>query len=657
MAITIPNATVETFSSPTATSHTVNLPTFVADDVCYIVIAGNPDGTGTVPAINIPSGWTQIGAQLAHGAASDGILAIIRRVMQGGDASTVTVTTTQTCMMAAIATAYRGVDTGTPEDAAAPTFATGTSPPVSPSITTVTDNARVCYACLIDGAPTFGDGDIPSGSTLRGTMVNNPPSNGQNLGSADENQATLGASGTASWTNGGTEEYVAATFAIRPQTAGITGVTPSEFDFDNADVDIDGSNFEATQSSGSVYISDASTLAGSANEVQINNSVITWSDTVINLDFTALAAAKITSLHTLGPGARYIIVTNASADEYSFPITLHRPDAIDMVLSANFAPSVTTARITGMSGTFGGGRIEEALNPSATNTNVANDGNREDVWNIQLTPASREVIYDFRVLYGGIVSGTITQTPQVTGDFETAVLAAGTITVIGTAIADATHLSAGTSTFIGTVISTATSKVFALGTITMIGDGVAVGTSLARGTITVLGEGITDATHLAQATRVHRPAHRGRWSAVGSRRQHHHWRPRCYRNSPTDYRSRDYHSRRRSCFYGETYRNHGHLDLHWRPCRDCTFTRVRTWHDHGHWRSGRAWNHQRQRHDHDSWAGNLRRHPSGARHDHRHRGSGCRAGATVRTRHSNGFRRPCCAGTTHWHYCHQYIHR
>ena len=79
---------------------------------------------------------------------------------------------------------------------------------------------------------------------------------------------------------------------------------------------------------------------------------------------------------------------------------------------------MTTSRLTGFSGTFGGGRIEEtvAQNPSTTNTDIVFDGNREDVWSIQAKPNARDVQYDFRLIYtdSGLVAETITQTPQVT---------------------------------------------------------------------------------------------------------------------------------------------------------------------------------------------------------------------------------------------------
>ena len=216
MAITVTDAVVEDFSTPTATSHTQNLSNAVAGDVRVVVIAGNPDGTGTVPTINLPSGWTALGTQTATGAASDGMLWAIYRVVQGGDSGTVTITTTQTCMMATICTTYEGVDNDDPIDATTPTYDVTENPPTSPSITTTTTDTRIIVATLVDGAPGFGDSDIPAGTTLRGTMVNNPPSNGQNLGMADEAQVGIGASGTYDWGAGaGTEEAVSLTVALR----------------------------------------------------------------------------------------------------------------------------------------------------------------------------------------------------------------------------------------------------------------------------------------------------------------------------------------------------------------------------------------------------------------------------------------------------------
>lgn len=197
---------------------------------------------------------------------------------------------------------------------------------------------------------------------------------------------------------------------------GITGVTPSEFDMDTASVTIAGSGFGASIGASDVYLSP-NDLLSEAGEVDITTSVNTWSDTSINLDLSTLSAGVLADLHTMGPGARFVIVNVGGVPgttEYFSAVTLHRPIAFVMSLSTEFAPGSTTSRLTGLTGTFAGGRIEEALNPSTTNTDVAANGNREDVWNIQGTAESREVAYVFRVLYDGEVPDTITQTPTVT---------------------------------------------------------------------------------------------------------------------------------------------------------------------------------------------------------------------------------------------------
>ena len=276
---------------------------------------------------------------------------------------------------------------------------------------------------LLDGV-TFGGGGTGNASGGTPTYAGSNPLS--HLATADASSSCCTAGDRIS---GGTETvnhnitYVtapnrvtgAAFFMTDNPSEGIASIDPTTFDMDNSNVDINGSNFNASQTTGTVYLSDADTLAGSANEVDISSAVNTWADGLINLDLTQLSAGELADLHTLGPGQRYVIVLTSTPDEYgSAAITLHRPHAIEMVLSSEFAPSGTSQRLTGLSGTFGGGRIEEALNPSTTDTNVADDGNREDVWNIQATTQAREVTYNFRTLYGGLVADTITQTPQLT---------------------------------------------------------------------------------------------------------------------------------------------------------------------------------------------------------------------------------------------------
>ena len=222
-AITVGNTVETPGSTATTGTQTMNLPTDAgAGDLRVCIVAGNADGTtpaaGTY-TMTIPSGWTQIGTQTDTGAASSGILTIIYRFWQSGDGNTVGIDYGGASVWAAsICTTYEGVDSGTPLDQTTPSFATGTGNAVSPTITTQTDGAYVIRAALQDGAPGWTDASIPASTTLLGTIVQNPPSNGQNVGGAYAEQVSAGSAGTATWSNGGTEEYVAATFALRPAT-------------------------------------------------------------------------------------------------------------------------------------------------------------------------------------------------------------------------------------------------------------------------------------------------------------------------------------------------------------------------------------------------------------------------------------------------------
>lgn len=217
VAITVSSAPVETFSATSQTSHAVNLPTFSPGEQIVVALNHSPNGTGAIGTVAIPAGWIQIGTSTTTGAISDSRLTIIRRTMQGGDGSTVTVTSSNAMTIGAVAVAYQNVDTGTPLSGTVPTYNTGNSGTVTcPSVTTVSSNTRVVRVAITDA------GDLtntqPAGHTQRGWMSNNPPSNGMSLGLADISQASVGASGTATWPNNSGEEWVGASFALRADT-------------------------------------------------------------------------------------------------------------------------------------------------------------------------------------------------------------------------------------------------------------------------------------------------------------------------------------------------------------------------------------------------------------------------------------------------------
>lgn len=215
--IEVNQTVVETFTATEASPQTVNLPTFSAGDYVVVVCNHSPDGTAAIGTVTTPSGWTLLHTSTATGAASDSRVTSFGRVMQGGDASTLSISTSTNMTIGAVAVNYENVDQTTPVDTTAPTPNTGTGNATCPDVTTVTDKAMVVRVAVVDatGSP-LQDGDEPAGHTARGFMDNNPPSNGMSLGVADEIQATAGAAGTAAFTNGGTEEYAAATFVLRP---------------------------------------------------------------------------------------------------------------------------------------------------------------------------------------------------------------------------------------------------------------------------------------------------------------------------------------------------------------------------------------------------------------------------------------------------------
>lgn len=432
MSITVraSNGVIEYFTATSSTNQTVDLSDAAVGDVRILVCNYSPDGTGTVPSHPSITGWEQIGVSTPTGAASDSRLSIYRRDVESGDTltgATQAISLSNTATVGSVCFTLEGVDLNQIIDVTAPSFITGTGSRNCPSITTVTDDAFVCHACVQDATSgAIVDGNIPVGDTLLGTMNNNPPSNGMNLGVSYNIQATAGASGTATWQQSSSEEWVGATFAIKPITEGITDITPSEFTMHQANlqITISGAAFGATQGTGTVYISTADTIAGSPYLVDVGRGITSWSDTEIIVNLVFLTEAEILGLQRVGPGSdKYTIVsTDGAAAEYSNLVTIHRPPAFTMVPSSLFSPGSTTAQLAApgikTTGDFGGGRIEETDNPSVTTTDPLADEYREDEWCFAPTMYVRKVTYEFRVVYDGQGPGTISQIPymDVTGN-------------------------------------------------------------------------------------------------------------------------------------------------------------------------------------------------------------------------------------------------
>jgi len=419
MAITVrsSNGYIEYDSGASNTSHTINISDAAVGDLRLLHCNWSPDGTGTLPSHPTITGWTQIGTSTATGAASNSRLSLYYRVVQSGDtltSATVGVTLSNTAWAKCNAITLEGVDTTTPLDQTVPSMNTGSGTTIPcPAITTQTDGAYVGHVAIQDGSSNMADGDEPGTDTLHGTQYSNPPSNGASIGSSYLIESTATTSPAASWNTGVSEEYVGATFAIRPSTG--ASVHADEFPMDDpVTITLTGTGFDA--SGNTVYLSDQETT-GSTYEVDVSSSINSESTTEIKLVLAQLGAEELAGLQNLGPGQRYFIIDASGGEVPSDVVTVHRPEAFEMALSSNFAPGSTTAQLTAplgkTTGDMDGGRIEEANNPSGTTTNVTVDDYREDEWCFSQKPNIRQVSYEFRATVDGSAYGTYTETPAL----------------------------------------------------------------------------------------------------------------------------------------------------------------------------------------------------------------------------------------------------
>jgi hypothetical protein len=222
---------------------------------------------------------------------------------------------------------------------------------------------------------------------------------------------------------------------VRPAPAGANiddvdsdyGAASDEFDTDENVLVVNGTGFESTQGTGTVWLADETTLAASNAEVDLTDAIVAWGNLLVNLDLTDLNAgdqAAIEALIVSDGHALFVILVNDSAEETSLPVTVHRAKAFAMSLSANIAASGenTTAQLTApTSGSFGGGRIQDDENPADT-VDIGDDEFFEDEWCIEaLANSVYDETYLFRVLVGASPAETITVIPGLTVEVDAAV--------------------------------------------------------------------------------------------------------------------------------------------------------------------------------------------------------------------------------------------
>jgi hypothetical protein len=220
------------------------------------------------------------------------------------------------------------------------------------------------------------------------------------------------------------------------------GAASDEFDVDENSLDVNGTGFESTQGTGTVWLADETTLVASNAEVDLADAINTWGDLEVNLNLPNLGATEKTNIEALivsdGP-ALFIILVNNSSEETSLPVTVHRAKAFAMSLSANIATSGenTTGQLTApASGSFGGGRIQDDENPADT-VDIGDDEFFEDEWCIEaLTASVYTETYLFRVLIAGAPAATITVTPGLTVEVAAGGAIDAALPIVSAVIAD-----------------------------------------------------------------------------------------------------------------------------------------------------------------------------------------------------------------------------
>lgn len=311
------------------TSITLTLPAHQADD--FALAYGRADEAGTVPVLDISTaGWT-----LLHNAnptsGRDRVEYVwYRRFTSGSEANpTMTISIAQEHSFSVHV--FRNVDTVQPFDVTFQ-FSSGQNDttPVSPAITTVTDNAAIIlfHGATHDDISVAGVPATPSGLTLGETILGGT---NDHRGQITAYLLDAGAAGTitpTAWTHTssptGTAEWSVYTIALRNlQPVHVTDVDTDEaVGTDQTDVVITGDGFGATQGSGTVEL-----WSDPQGTTQVAQTIDSWSDTSIQIDVVQGA---------LSQGTVYVVVTNDSSEENApFPITLGLAPYDDVVSALN----------------------------------------------------------------------------------------------------------------------------------------------------------------------------------------------------------------------------------------------------------------------------------------------------------------------------------
>lgn len=214
MAISHVNTTTTGVNGTALTSVTNNVPTGVADGD---LLLWSLSVSGTTPANpSPPAGWSTWQATFGNGSNIE--VTIFYRIASSEPAS-YTISGLTAARWTGIMSAYRGVDTTTPQDAT-PVTATGTS---APSITTVTDNAWVVtHGKGLTASGAIGAVWATSTGTIAGTVTQTQAAaTNDTQGTGYQTKTPAGAvTPTLTVSGGGAMSgQIRITSALRPSTA------------------------------------------------------------------------------------------------------------------------------------------------------------------------------------------------------------------------------------------------------------------------------------------------------------------------------------------------------------------------------------------------------------------------------------------------------
>ena len=204
-------------SATSGTSAQVNKPANTAEEDFMMALLASTIGSDTNGStmFSAPSGWTNE-HDYTQNAASGQHIYVYWKVAGASEPSNYNWTWTDSCGWVAQITTFRGVDTTSPIHVEGAVNQESSSSPMSPSVTTIVDNAMVWLYDICDAVVVPAAGGAPSGTTWIDQTEVASPGNGIGISTAYFVQASAGATGNRNWTLDESDENSGQQYALKP---------------------------------------------------------------------------------------------------------------------------------------------------------------------------------------------------------------------------------------------------------------------------------------------------------------------------------------------------------------------------------------------------------------------------------------------------------